>query len=120
MCDYRAAADKIGESGDSLNGRRGICHIGVCNARELSNLGGNQLLGMHEGIEAIDNLAARKASRRYLDKLVVLHRKTRGLGIEDDNIFFDETKRLGFGALGKRGIRIDDKLRRSRRNSVLD
>ena len=120
MCDHRAAADKIGESGDSLNGRRGICHIGVCNARELGNLGGNQLLGMHEGIEAIDNLAARKASRRYLDKLVVLHRKTRGLGIEDDNIFFDETKRLGFGALGKRGIGIDDKLRRSRRNSVLD
>ena len=120
MCDHRAAADKIGESGDSLNGRRGICHIGVCNARELGNLGGNQLLGMHEGIEAIDNLAARKASRRYLDKLVVLHRKTRGLGIEDDNIFLDETKRLGFGALGKRGIGIDDKLRRSRRNSVLD
>ena len=113
MCDHRAATDKIGESGDGLNRRRGIRHIGICNARELGNLGGNQLFGMHEGIEAFDDLAARKASRRYLDQLVVLHRKTRGLGIEDDNIFFDETKRLGFGALGKRGIRIDDKLRRS-------
>ena len=75
---------------------------------------------MHEGIEPIDDLAARKAGRRYLDKLVVLHRKTRGLGIEDDNIFLDETKRLGFGTLGKRGVGIDDKLWRSRRNSVLD
>ena len=120
MRNHRAAADKIGESGDSLNGRRGICHIGVCNAREFGNLGGDQLLGMHEGIEPIDNLAAGKAGRRYLDKLVVLHRKTRGLGIEDDNIFLDETKRLGFGTLGKRGVGIDDKLWRSRRNSVLD
>ena len=113
MRNHRAAADKIGESSHGLDGRRGICHIGVCNARELGNLGGNQLLGMHEGIEPIDDLAARKAGRRYLDKLVVLHRKTRGLGIEDDNIFLDETKRLGFGALGKRGIGVDDKLRRS-------
>ena len=113
MCDHRAAADKIGESGHGIDGRWGICHIGVCNARELGNLGGNQLLRVHEGIEAVDDLAARKAGRRYLNKLVVLHRKTRGLGIEDDNIFLDETKRLGFGALGKRGIGVDDKLRRS-------
>ena len=113
MCDHRATTDKIGESGDGLNGRRGICHIGICNARELGNLGGNQLLGMHEGIEAVDNLAARKAGSRDLNQFIVLHRKTRGLGIEDDNIFLDETKRLGFGALGKRGIGVDDKLRRS-------
>ena len=113
VCDHRAATDKIGESGDGLNRRRGICNIGICNARELGNLGGNQLPGMHEGIEAVDDLAARKTGRRDLDQLVVLHRKTRGLGIEDDNIFLDETKRLGFGALGKRGIGIDDKLRRS-------
>ena len=120
MRNHRAAADKIGESGHGIDGRWGIHHIGVCNAREFSNLGGDQLLGMHEGIEPIDNLAARKAGRRYLDKLVVLHRKTRGLGIEDDNIFLDETKRLGFGTLGKCGVGIDDKLWRSRRNSVLD
>ena len=41
MCDHRATTDKIGESGDGLNGRRGICHIGICNARELGNLGRN-------------------------------------------------------------------------------
>ena len=113
MCDHRATTDKIGESGDGLNGRRGICHIGICNARELGNLGGNQLLGMHEGIETVDDLAARKTGRRDLDQLVVLHRKTCGLGIEDNYIFLDKTERLRFGAFGKRGIGVDDKLRRS-------
>ena len=113
MCDHRAATDKIGESGDGLNRRRGICHIGICNARELGNLGGNQLLGMHEGIEAVDDLAARKTGRRDLDQLVVLHRKTRGLGIEDNHIFLDKAEGLRFGAVGKRGIGVDDKLRRS-------
>ena len=113
MCDHRATTDKIGESGDGLNGRRGICHIGICNARELGNLGGNQLLGMHEGIEAVDDLAARKTGRRDLDQLVVLHRKTRGLGVEDNHIFLDEAEGLRFGAVGKRGIGVDDKLRRS-------
>ena len=113
MCDHRATTDKIGESGDGLSGRRGICHIGICNARELGNLGGNQLLGMHEGIEAVDDLAARKTGRRDLDQLVVLHRKTRGLGIEDNHIFLDKAEGLRFGAFGKRGIGVDDKLRRS-------
>ena len=113
MCNHRATTDKIGEGGDGLNGRRGICHIGICNARELGNLGGNQLLGMHEGIEAVDNLAARKTGRRDLDQLVVLHRKTRGLGIEDNHIFLDKAEGLRFGAFGKRGIGVDDKLRRS-------
>ncbi len=92
VCDHRAATDKIGESGDGLNRRRGICHIGICNARELGNLGGNQLFGMHEGIEAVDDLAARKTGRRDLDQLVVLHRKTRGLGIEDNHIFLDKAE----------------------------
>ena len=113
MCDHRATTDKIGESGDGLNGRRGIYHIGICNARELGNLGGNQLLGMHEGIEAVDDLATRKTGRRDLDQLVVLHRKTCGLGIEDYHIFLDKAEGLCFGTLGKRGIGVDDKLRRS-------
>ena len=113
MRNHRAATDKFGESGHGLDGRWGICHIGICNARELDYLGGNQLLGMHEGIEAVDDLTARKTGRRDLDQLIVLHRKTRGLGIEDDDVLFDEAKRLGFGALGKRGIGVDDKLRRS-------
>ena len=68
---------------------------------------------MHEGIEAVDDLAARKAGRRDLDQLIVLHRKTRGLGIEDDHIFLDKAEGLRFGSLGKRGIGVDDKLRRS-------
>ena len=55
---------------------------------------------MHEGIEAVDNLAARKTGRRDLDQLVVLHRKTRGLGIEDNHIFLDEAEGLRFGAFG--------------------
>ena len=113
MCDHRATTDKIAESGDGLNGRRGICHIDICNARELGNLGGNQLPGMHEGIEAVDDLATRKTGRRDLDQLVVLHRKTCGLGIEDNYIFLDKAEGLCFGALGKRGIGVDDKLRRS-------
>ena len=113
VCDHRTATDKIGESGDGLNRRRGICNIGICNARELGNLGGNQLFGMHEGIEAVDDLAARKTGRRDLDQLVVLHRKARGLGIEDNHIFLDKAEGLRFGAVGKRGIGVDDKLRRS-------
>ena len=118
--DHRATTDKIGESGDSLNGRRGIGHIGICNARELGNLGRNQLLGMHEGIETVNDLAARKTGRRDLDKFVILHRQTGGLGIEDNDVFLDKTERLRLGALGKRGIGIYDKLRRSRRYGVLD
>ena len=47
------------------------------------------------------------------DQLVVLHRKTRGLGIEDNHIFLDKAEGLRFGAVGKRGIGVDDKLRRS-------
>lgn len=43
---------------------RGIGHVGVRDTRELGNLGGNQLLGMHKGIEAVNDLAARKAGRR--------------------------------------------------------
>ena len=120
MRDHGAAADKIGKRGHGLDGRRGICHIGVCNAREFGNLGGNQLLGMHKGIEPINDLATRKTGRRDLDKFVILHRKARGLGIEDDNILLDKTEGLRLSALGERGVGIDDKLRRSRRNSVLD
>ena len=120
MRDDRAATDKIGESSHGVNGRRGISHIGVRNARELGNLGRNQLLGMHECIETVNDLAARKAGRGNLNQLIVLHRKTRGLGIEDDDILFDEAERLRLSALGERGIGVDDKLRRSRRYSVLD
>ena len=120
MCDNRAAADKIGKSSHGVNGRRGVSHIGVRNARELGNLGGNQLLGMHKGIEAVNDLAARESGRGNLNQLIVLHRKTRGLGVEDDDILLDKTERLRLGALGKRGVGIDDKLRRSRRYGVLD
>ena len=67
MRDHRATTDKFGESGHGLDGRWGICHIGICNARELDYLGGNQLLGMHEGIEAVDDLAARKTGRGNLN-----------------------------------------------------
>ena len=67
MRDHGAAADKIGKRGHGLDGRRGICHIGVCNAREFGNLGGNQLLGMHERIKAVNDLAARKAGRGNLN-----------------------------------------------------
>ena len=92
MCDNRTAAHKVGECRDGLDGRRGICHIGVRNTREFGNLCRNQLLGMHERIETVDDLAARKTGRGYLNQLVVLYRKTRGLGIEDDYILLDETK----------------------------
>ena len=67
MCDNRTAAHKSGESGGGLNGRRGICHIGVRNTRELGNLCRNQLLGMHERIEAVNDLAARKTGRGNLN-----------------------------------------------------
>ena len=120
MRDYRAAADKIGKSSHGLDSRRGIGHIGVRDAREFGNLCRNQLLGMYECIETVDDLAARESGRRDLDKLVVLYRKTRGLGIEDDNVLFDEAERLRLSALGERGIGIDDKLRGSGRYSVLD
>ena len=120
MRDNRAAADKIGESGDGLNRRRGICHIGICNARELGNLGRNQLLGMHKGVKAVNDLAARKAGRGNLNQLIVLHRKPRGLGIEDDDILLDKPERLRLGTLGERGVGIDDKLRCSRGYGVLD
>ena len=120
MRDNRAAADKIGESSHGVNGRRGISHIGVCNARELGNLGRNQLLGMHKGVKAVNDLAARKAGRGNLNQFIVLHRKTRGLGIEDDDILLDKPERLRLGTLGKRGVGIDDKLRCSRGYGVLD
>ena len=120
MRDDRAAADKIGESSHGVNGRRGISHIGVRNARELGNLGRNQLLGMHECIETVNDLAARKAGRGNLNQLIVLHRKTCGLGIEDDDILLDKPERLRLGTLGERGVGIDDKLRRSRGYGVLD
>lgn len=120
MRDNRTAAHKVGECRDGLDGRRSICHIGVRNAREFGNLGGNQLLGVHEGIEPVDDLAARKTGSRDLNQFIVLHRKTRGLGIEDDYVLLDEAKRLRLSALGERGVRIDDELRRSRRYGVLD
>ena len=75
---------------------------------------------MHKSIETLYDLAARKTGRGDLDKFVVLHRQTRGLGIEDDDILLDKTERLRLGAFGERGIGIDDKFRRSRRYSVLD
>ena len=120
MRDDRAAADKIGESGHGVNGRRGISHIGVRNARELGNLGRNQLLGMHKGVKAVNDLTARKAGCGNLNQLIILHRKTRGLGIEDDDILLDKPERLRLGTLGKHGVGIDDKLRRSRGYGVLD
>ena len=58
MRDDRAAAHKVGERRDSLDSRRGIRHIGVRNARELGNLCRNQLLGMHERIKTVNDLAA--------------------------------------------------------------
>ena len=120
MSDDRAAAHKVGKGRDGIDSRRGIGHVGVRDTRELGNLGRNQLRGMHKGVEALHDFTARKAGRRDLDELVVLHRKTRGLGIEDNNVLLDETERLCLGALGKCGIGIYDKLRRSRRYGVLD
>ena len=120
MRDNRAPAHKIGERSHGLYSRGGIGHIGVCDACELSDFGRDQLLGMHKRVKAVNDLAARKTGRGNLDKFVVLDRKTRGLGIEDDNILLDKAKRLCAGTLGKRCIGINDKLRRSRRYSVLD
>ena len=105
MCDHRATTDKIGESGDGLNGRRGICHIGICNARELGNLGGNQLLiedAVSSGtpqfvIDSYATLAERAKTQSFgliEEDVIVLDTETTGLSVQDNELIEISAARL--------------------------
>ena len=100
MRDNGATADKILEQGDRLLRRRRVSDIGIRNARQTDDLVGNRNARMHEGVEPVDDFPAPQTGRGDLDKPVVLHRKTRGLGIEDDHVLLDQAERTRLCALG--------------------
>jgi hypothetical protein len=64
---------------------RGIDHF-VRDARQTRNLGGNELSGIHERAEAIDNGAITYAYQGYFRQSVSFWMKSRRFDIADDEI----------------------------------
>ena len=118
--DDGASAHKIRECGNGVHGRGRVGDVGVRDARELSDLRRDQTGRVDERVKTVHDLAPRKSGRRDLDKLVILDREPRGLGVENDDILFDQAEFPRFRTLGERRIGIDDELRRSGLYGILD
>ena len=105
--DNGAAPHKLLEGGHGFLSRRGLHHVCIGNAGQLCDFGRNGHTGVHKRVEAVDDFASTKAGRRDLDQAVVLQRQPGGLGVEDDDIVFNQAKRPRLRPLGKRRVRLD-------------
>ena len=70
--EHRPPADELREGGNGVTGARSVADVGVGYARELGDLGRDGPAGVHEGLEALPDLAAAEQRRGDLYEVAVL------------------------------------------------
>ena len=96
------------EGGDGVTGARSVADVGVGYARELGDLGGDGPAGMHEGLEALPDLAAAEQRRGDLYEVAVLEGEARRLGVEHHDLVLEGTEVERASALGQAYVGIPD------------
>ena len=118
--EHGVAAHEFRERGDGVPGVGRVGDHRVGDVRELGDLGRDELLGVHEGVEALHDVAPRDACRRDLDELAVAERQTRRLGVEHDDVLLEQAEVRGPRTLLQAEVALPYRLGRPRHQQLVD
>ena len=108
MSNHRRVTDKLGQASTCLVRKGRIHYVFVVDIGQTSDFVRDMLPGVDKRHEPFRHNTAFEAGGRYLRELVVVLRKTRRLGIEDNDIAIEVAKIGGFRIVFQSCIALDD------------
>mgnify|MGYP007060935875 CR=1 FL=1 len=111
MGDHIGRTNELNQTRNGGIGVRSIRHIFIADVGKVSNFFRDRLPRIYECYVPADDLAMNHTRCSNLNQLVVVERETRRLGVDNNNVFIQLTKRVLFLITDKRLLAIANALR---------
>ena len=111
MGNHVGGTNEFNQASHSNIGVGRISHIGITDVGEVGNLFRNGLARIHKGNVPTHDFAMHHSCSGNLNQFVMVERKARCLGIDDNNVFIEFPKGMLFRVGPKRMVAIANALR---------